>query len=114
MDVVIVAKIIELADELDRVPEERTIKILAPDRSDQSFDEWMRTWDVGNGFDLLDLEPVPLASQRWKRNNGSWSVLSRFGLCSPTVAQLNIRQTETPSMYPRSTPDPTMRRVKTS
>lgn len=114
MDVVIVAKIIELADELDRVPEERTIKILAPDRSDQSFDEWMRTWDVGNGFDLLDLEPVPPASQRWKRNNGSWSVLSRFGLCSPTVAQLNIRQTETPSMYPRSTPDPTMRRVKTS
>ena len=55
-----------------------------------------------------------LASQRWKRNSGSLSVLTCLGRLWPEQAHLNIRHAETPSMLPGSTPKPTIRRLKTS
>ena len=33
-------------------PEQRPVEELAPKRADQSFDEWMREWGVGNRLDF--------------------------------------------------------------
>ena len=56
MRVVIVPEFVQLARQVDGVPEEYAIEILAPDRSDQPFDERMRDRSVRNRLDLLDLE----------------------------------------------------------
>src|SRR5665811_1154085 len=55
-----------------------------------------------------------LASQRWKRNSGSWSELRCRGSDFPAMIWLNIRQTDTPQRSARSTPKPMIRRVNTS
>ncbi len=54
--VVIYFEIAQLPCQIERIPEEHTIKILAPNRPDQSFDERVRNWDVWNRLDLIDLE----------------------------------------------------------
>src|SRR5258705_2536858 len=55
-----------------------------------------------------------LASQRWKRNNGSWSELRCRGSDFPAMIWLNIRQIEAPQGSAHSTPKPMIRRVNTS
>src|SRR4051794_18174495 len=55
-----------------------------------------------------------LASQRPKRNSGSWSELRGRGSDFPAMIWLNIRQTDTPQRSARSTPKPMIRRVNTS
>ena len=54
--IVIIPECLQLARQVERVPEQHLVEILAPDRADQPFDERMRNRDVRNGFDLLDLE----------------------------------------------------------
>ena len=49
-------ELVQLPREIDRVPEERAIEILAPNRPDQPFDEGMGDRSVGNRLDLLNLE----------------------------------------------------------
>ena len=56
MRVVIVPELSQLPRQVDRVPEEHAIEVLAPDRADQPFDERMRDRSVRNRLDLLDLE----------------------------------------------------------
>ena len=68
--VVVSLEIVKLRGKIDRVPEERAIKTLAPNRTCQSFHERVRHWGVWNGLDLLDLEdaqvrePAVKAKQR--------------------------------------------------
>jgi hypothetical protein len=45
--------VFELPFEVGLVPKPNPIQIFAPDGSDQSFDESVRTWGAGNGFDLV-------------------------------------------------------------
>ena len=54
--VVIISKMAQLAPEVERVPEEHAIEKFTPNRADQSFNERMRNWGVGNRLDLVDLE----------------------------------------------------------
>jgi len=54
--VVIIPECLELACEVDRVPEELAIEILAADGTDQPFDERMRSRLVRYGLDLIDIE----------------------------------------------------------
>ncbi|MGH8508134.1 MAG: hypothetical protein ACREVH_05385 [Gammaproteobacteria bacterium] len=58
MGIVIVAEFVQLLRQVDRVPKEHPIKILAPNRPDQPFDERMRNRDVGNRLDLLGFATV--------------------------------------------------------
>ena len=53
--VVIYFEIAQLPRQIDRIPEEQSIKILTPNRPDQSFDERMRNGDVWNRLNLIDL-----------------------------------------------------------
>ena len=72
MRVVVGLEIAKFRGKIDRVPEERAVKVLAPNRTYQSLDERVRHRSVRNRLDFLDLEDVRrLASQRWKRNSGS-------------------------------------------
>ncbi len=70
MGVVVLSERSQLTRQVDRVPEEHAIEILAPDRSDQSFDERMRGRSIRNRLDLVDLkdpqvgEPAVEAKQR--------------------------------------------------
>ena len=86
MGVVIVPEFTQLAGQVHAVPEEHAVEVLAPDRSDQPFDERMGDRSVRNRLDFLNLEDGGLASQRWKRNSGSWSVLMRLGRSRPATA----------------------------
>jgi len=54
--IVISFEIAHLPRQVDRIPEQHTIKILAPNRADQPLDERMRYRDIGNRLDLIDLE----------------------------------------------------------
>ena len=54
--VVVGLEFTQLPRQIDRIPEERVVKILAPNRADQSFNERMRNRDVRNRFDLIDFE----------------------------------------------------------
>ena len=56
MGVVIARECVQLSRQVRGVPEEHLIEVLAPDRSDQPFDEWMRHWSIRNRLDLVDLE----------------------------------------------------------
>ena len=70
MRVVIIREFAQLPRQVHGVPEEYAIEVLAPDRSDQPFDERMRDRSVRNRLDLLDLEdaqvgePAVKAKQR--------------------------------------------------
>lgn len=44
----------ELSLQILSVPEQCGIKKFSTNRSNQSFDERMRSWNIGNTFDLLD------------------------------------------------------------
>ena len=42
MAIVVIAESLQLSREVDRVPEEDAVQVLAPDRPDQALDEGMR------------------------------------------------------------------------
>ena len=54
--IVVSLEFAQLPRQIDCIPEEHAIKILAPNRADQSFNERMRNWDVRNWLDLFDLD----------------------------------------------------------
>ena len=56
MRVVMVPIVVQLARQVNDVPEECPIKVLTPDGSDQPFDERMRDRSVRDRLDLLDPE----------------------------------------------------------
>jgi len=66
MLVAVVSKGLELAREIDRVPEKRVIQEFAPDRSDQTLNEWMRDRNVGHGLDLFDREHAQVGEPAMK------------------------------------------------
>ncbi len=106
---------LELALEIALTPEPDPVQVLAPDDSDQSLDKGMRTWRIGDGLNLFDLEHLQIRSpERCKPNNGSWSEQRRSGIACLAIARLNIRQTRMPSRLAAATPKPKIRRVKMS
>ncbi len=56
ISVVVIPELIQLPLKINRVPEERAIQILSPDRADQPFDERMGNRRVRHRLDLLDLK----------------------------------------------------------
>ena len=54
--IIVCLEAFELAAKVDRIPEERAVEVLAPNRPDQSLDEGMRHRHVRDGLDLFDLE----------------------------------------------------------
>ena len=56
VNVVIRFEFAQFPRQIDCIPEELSIKNLAPNCADQSFNERMRNWNVGNRLDLFDLE----------------------------------------------------------
>ena len=86
MRVVIIPEFAQLAHQVDGVPEERPIKVLTPDGSDQPFDERMRDRSVRNRLDFLDLEdaqigePAVESEQRVVVGTGvAWQTLAHAG-----------------------------------
>ncbi len=61
---VVIPECLQLACQIERIPEQYLVEILAPDRADQPLDERMRYRDIGNGFDFLDFE----YPQAWRAN----------------------------------------------
>ena len=66
MRVVIIREFVQLAHQVDGVPEECPIKVLTPDGSDQPFDERMRDRSIGDRLDLLDPENAQGARHAWQ------------------------------------------------
>ena len=58
--------VLELSFEIALVPKPNQIQIFAPDGSDQSLDESVRTWGAGNGLDLIDFEHSKVRSPAMK------------------------------------------------
>ena len=58
--------VLELPFEIGLVPKPNPIQIFAPDGSDQSLDESVRTWGAGNGLDLIDFEHPKVRSPAMK------------------------------------------------
>ncbi len=56
MAVVVIAESLQLSRQVDRVPEEDAVQVLAPDRADQTLNERVRNRCVGDRFDFLDRE----------------------------------------------------------
>ena len=56
INVVVMPELVQLPLKINRVPEERVIEILAPNRPDQPFNERVRNRGIGHRLDLLDLE----------------------------------------------------------
>ena len=54
MGVVVIADVPQFPREIDRVPEERAVEILTPNRPDQPFDVRMRDWRIRHRLDLVD------------------------------------------------------------
>jgi hypothetical protein len=54
--VVVNGESIELAMEVEAVPEERLVEILASKRSDQALDKRVRAGHEGDGLEFLDVE----------------------------------------------------------
>jgi hypothetical protein len=68
--VVIGSELIQLAMQVEAVPEERVVEILAPKRSDQPLDERMRARHEGDGLEFLDVEnsqirPPAMKPEQW-------------------------------------------------
>jgi len=55
MAVVVIPECPQLSRQIDRVPEEDAVQVLAPDCADQTLNERMRHRCVGDRLDLLDL-----------------------------------------------------------
>ena len=68
--VVIAAEFLQLALQVERIPEKQAIKKLAVNSADQSFHKRMRHWYMRSRLDLIDLkraqvgEPAMKAKQR--------------------------------------------------
>ena len=78
---------IQLAMEVDAVPEEGVVEILAPKGSDQPLDERMRARCKGDGLELLDVEnsqirPPAMKPEQWVMIGtealGKWLSASRL------------------------------------
>lgn len=55
ISVVVMPELVQLPLKINRVPEERAIQILSPDRADQPFNERMGDRGMRHRLDLLDL-----------------------------------------------------------
>jgi hypothetical protein len=55
MVVVVIPEGLQLSRQIDRVPEEDAVQLLAPDRANQTLNERMRHRCVGDRLDLVDL-----------------------------------------------------------
>jgi hypothetical protein len=85
--------------------DQQSIQALAAHGADQPFRIAILPWrsrrdrSVADtyGIDLISSTSSmrELASQRWKRNSGSWSELRCRGSDFPPMIRLNIRQTDT-------------------
>mgnify|MGYP006921043226 CR=1 FL=1 len=62
MAVVVIPECLQLSRQIDRVPEEDAVQVLAPDRADQTLNERMRNRCVGDRLDLLDLEDAQVGA----------------------------------------------------
>jgi len=62
MAVVVIPERLQLSLQIDRVPEEDAVQVLAPDRADQTLNERMRNRCVGDRLDLLDLEDAQVGA----------------------------------------------------
>jgi hypothetical protein len=63
MAVVVIPERLQLSLQIDRVPEEDAVQVLAPDRADQTLNERMRNRCVGNRLDILDLEDAQVGAR---------------------------------------------------
>jgi len=64
--VVIGGEPIQLAMEVDAVPEEGLIEILAPNGSDKALYKWVRARHEGDGLDFLDVENAQIRAPAMK------------------------------------------------
>lgn len=86
MRIVVIPELVQLAGQVNGVPEEYPIKVLMPDCSDQPFDVRMRDRSVGNRLDFFDLEdaqigePAVESEQRVVVGTGAaWRTLAHTG-----------------------------------
>ena len=56
MQVIIIFEFTQFPGQVQGVPEEHSIQVLAANRANQAFDERMRSGRVRNRLDLLDLQ----------------------------------------------------------
>src|SRR6266446_10118237 len=77
--VVIVPKCLQLPRQIDCVPEEHAIEIFSANGADQPFDNGCEAGAYGTDLTSSIWSTRRLASQRWNRNSGSWSVLKCCG-----------------------------------
>ena len=64
------SKLVELALQVDGVPEEYLVEILSPNRANEALNERMRQRHIWNGFDLVDVEDTqvglpPAKAKQW-------------------------------------------------
>ena len=71
ISVVVISELIQLPLKINRVPEERAIQILSPDRPDQPFDDGWETGAYGTDLTSLISSTRRLASHRWNLKSGS-------------------------------------------
>ena len=113
--IVISLEFAQLPRPIDCIPEEHAIKILAHESCRSVFhrtDAKLRTYGTDLILSILSIRRF--AIQRWKRNSGPLSALRCLGNGWAEIAELNVRQTDTPWIRAGATPKPMMRRVKTS
>src|SRR4051812_44798564 len=97
--IVISFEIAHLPRQVDRVPEQHTIKILTPNRADQPLDERMRYWNIGNRLDLINIEHAQVSKPPVEAKQRIVVRTYTFRFELPAVASLNIRQTQVPSIF---------------
>lgn len=54
--VVVVREVDEFLFKILSIPKENVVKVFTTNRADQSLDEWMRLWRIGDGLDLINLQ----------------------------------------------------------
>ena len=54
--VVVLSEGIKFSLKVGSIPEKEAIKVLTPNRTNQSFDKWMRRRSVGDALDFLDVK----------------------------------------------------------
>ena len=54
--VVVLSECIKFSLKVGSIPEKEAIKVLTPNRTNQSFDAWMRRRRIGNALDFLDVK----------------------------------------------------------
>ena len=68
--VVIVAEFLQLPLQIERIPEEQAIEMLAANGADQSFHKWMRGRHIRNRLDLVDFEDAQVGEPAMKAKQG--------------------------------------------